>query len=427
MTTYIARMAAAGVIATLWTASACAQGLAGRVDGAARQNVEFHFSARAGICGDGRTYIRTDTDSWYGTINDATRSQPCETGPVRVVVVRSEREAIRLETFAGTLNADSSAANLGRVPATEAASYLMTLARSAEGRVGRDALFAATLADSARIAADLLEIARDQNRSRDMRRSALGWLTRRRATSDGLPTDELVRVLAGFARNETEQNAFRQSAVGHLARLDRGEGIPTLIEMSRGTNDLWLAKYAAESMGRSGDPRARRAVRALAENADTPAEVRVAAISGLMGEYASIEDAAALQRIYPQVTNDRTRDAILSGVASLGAVSGREFLLSIVRDEDHPSRQRRRAASLLERAGVPVREVVQVYDRVSDGEVRNALIDVLAQAGTREATTKLIAIAREDTQVSARRRAISALGRFDDPVVKSALRDIVSK
>ena len=76
---------------------------------------------------------------------------------------------------------------------------------------------------------------------------------------------------------------------------------------------------------------------------------------------------------------------------------------------------------------MPVKDVVRAYDGVSDGEVRNTLIDAMARAGTKEATTKLIAIAREDTQISARRRAISALGRFDDPAIKTALRDLVSK
>jgi HEAT repeat protein len=114
-------------------------------------------------------------------------------------------------------------------------------------------------------------------------------------------------------------------------------------------------------------------------------------------------------------------------VANIGSVSGRAFLLAIVRDENQPAQQRRRAASLLDRAGVPVKDVVSTYDQVSDGEVRGTLINILAEAGTKEATTKLIAIAREDTQLSARRRAINALARFDDPAIKTALREIVIK
>lgn len=425
MSATLYRLTAAVAVAALSAGAASAQDLARRVSASSAPNVQFHFAARAGVCGDGRTYIRTDADSWYGTINDFTRSRPCEPGPVRVVIVRSDGEPIRLETFGGTLQNDSTAADLGRVAAADAANYLMSLARTGEGRVGREALMPAALADSATIAPALLAIARDQTRSRDMRRSALSWLARRSTTRDGLAAPELIRTLGDFARDETEHSTFRQSAVGLLGRLDRGEGIPSLIEMSGSTSDTWLARQAAQTLGRSGDPRARRAVRALAENEQAPSDVRAAAIGALTGEYGSVQDAEALQRIYPKVTNDKTRDAILSGVANIGSVSGRAFLLGVVRDENHPAQQRRRAASLLDRAGVPVKDVVSLYDQVSDGEVRGTLINTLAQAGTKEATAKLITIAREDTQLSARRRAINALARFDDPAIKTALRDIV--
>ena len=218
MNASLIRIAPVGILVALSAGSAGAQDLARRVTAATAPNVQFHFAARPGVCGDGRTYIRTDTDSWYGSINDFTRSQPCAEGPVRVVVVRSDREPIRIEAFAGTLQNDSTASDLGRVAAADAANYLMSLARTAEGRVGREALMPATLADSATIAPALLAIARDQSRSRDMRRSALGWLSRRSTTRDGLAAPELIRTLGDFARDETEHNTFRQSAVSLLGR-----------------------------------------------------------------------------------------------------------------------------------------------------------------------------------------------------------------
>jgi len=43
------------------------------------------------------------------------------------------------------------------------------------------------------------------------------------------------------------------------------------------------------------------------------------------------------------------------------------------------------------------------------------------------AQDKLVSIAKSDPLVSNRRRAIQALGRFDDPRVKEALRELVGK
>jgi HEAT repeat protein len=421
----VARVAAVLLVGV--SATAQAQSLGRRVEGAAGNTVQFSFASRPGVCGDGKTYIRTDTDSWYGSFNDYTRSLPCEAGPVRVVVVKAGNEIIKLEPYAGPVATPADVTDLGRVSSADAVAYLGTLARGGEGRVAREALLPLALADSASVSPILLEIARDQAKPRELRRSALSWLSRRRGAADAIPAAQLVTIVRGFVTDPNEHQAFRQSGVGVLSRFDRGEGIPALVEISSQTSDPWLAKQATEALARSGDPRGRRAVRALAEREDAPMEVRAAAINGIGSEFGTTQDAAALVRAYPNLNNDRLKDAAMSAMASVGGTEVRTFLMSVVRDENAVARQRRKAASLLDRAGVPVRDVIRTYDQVSDGEVRGTLIDLMAQAGTKEAMTKLMAIAREDTQLSARRRAINALGRTDDPAVREALKGLISE
>ncbi|MBC7895000.1 MAG: hypothetical protein H7066_06290, partial [Cytophagaceae bacterium] len=264
----VAHVAAALLVGVNTTAQA--QSLGRRVDGAAGNTVQFSFASRPGVCGDGKTYIRTDTDSWYGSMNDFTRSQPCETGAVRVVVVKAGSEVIKLEPYAGPVAVAPEATDLGRVSAADAVAYLGTLARGGEGRVAREALLPLALADSASVSPILLELARDQARPRELRRSALSWLGRRRGTGDAIPPSQLVTIVRGFVTDQNEHNAFRQSGVGVLARFDRGEGIPALVEIAQQTTDPWLAKQATEALARSGDPRGRRAVRAIAEREDAP-------------------------------------------------------------------------------------------------------------------------------------------------------------
>lgn len=407
-------------------AVACAQGLDRRLAAARGERVQFTLPARPGICGDGRSYIRLENDSWVGTMNDATRWSACESGPLRVVVSRADNEVIRIESFVGAAaSGGTEVTDLGRVAAAEAATWLASMARSGEGRVARDALLPLGVMDSAQVTGTLTAMVEDRELARDARRSALTWIVRRRGAADGLSATALVALLTRIGRDDTEHSTLRQSAVSSLSRLESGEGIPALITMSEATTDGWLARQAAEALGRHGDPRARRAVRALIANPERPADVRTAAIQGLGGEYGTIKDAEALVAAWPQFGTDGLRDAALGTMASLGGKSSRDFLLKTVRDEGGASRQRRRAASLLERVGVPVRDLVALYDGVSDGEVRTQLIDLLSQAGTREAVAKLLRIAKEDTQPNARRRAIAALGKRDDPAVREALRSIV--
>lgn len=420
-------VAAAAVLVVCVAVGGQAQSLERRISAASGTAVQFNFAARPGICGDGRNFVRLDGDSWYGTMNDMTRNAACETGPIRVLVVKSGTEAIRLETYAGPLTVAPDAADLGRVAASDAVAYLGALASTGEGRVSRDALLPLGMADSARVTPVLLALVRDANRPRDTRRSALSWIVRRDDAPDALPAGQLLSLLTGLARSESEPSSFRQSVIGTLGRLERGEGIPALIEMSRTSNDGWTARRATETLARSGDPRARRAVRELAKDGSASSEVRIAAMSGLAGEYGSAEDAQLLVSLYPSLDSDRLQEAALNGIAGIGSVAARQFLMQVVKDEQQDRRPRRKAASLLDRAGVPVRDVIGAYDGVSDGDVRMSLIDFLAQAGTRDATAKLVSIAKLDTQPTARRRAISVLGKSDDASVREALRGIVGE
>jgi len=422
---YVALLAGAAL--TIVKEPATGQTLARRIDGSAAAAVQFHFASRPPICGDGRAYMRVSSDGWISGSWDSMRSLPCERGPVRVVLARAGGETIRIETFAGPLAVDSTAADLGAVGSAEAAAYLMSIATGGEGRVARDALTGAALADSADISKGLMAIARDQSRARELRRGALGWLVRQAGERRGVTAEEMVATVAAIARDESESNATRQHAVGLLARFERGEGIPTLVAMAGQGADLWLAKQSTEVLSRNGDPRARKALRDLASNAAAPGEVRVAAFSGLAGEYGTAADAELIRKAYPSLASDRGRDAALAAVASVGGPSARGWLASVARDRDQAMRQRRHAAELLGRAGASSADLAKLYDQIDETDIRTTLVEQLAQAGTRDATTKLLAIARGEPNLAVRRKAVGALGRSDDPRVREALQGVVER
>ena len=107
----------------------------------------------------------------------------------------------------------------------------------------------------------------------------------------------------------------------------------------------------------------------------------------------------------------------LEQVARAGAVS--VTLQSI--------RLRRRAIQLTDRAGTAISDLVQLYDKSDDPQMQEAIISTLANNGTKTATDKLLAIAKNDQNYANRRRAVNALGRSEDPRVREALRNIVER
>src|ERR1041385_3430957 len=78
-----------------------AQSIADRVNGASASAVQFTFAARPGVCGNGRTYIATSNGSTYGNFysSDMNRTEPCQNGPVRVVIDRAGREVISVQAY----------------------------------------------------------------------------------------------------------------------------------------------------------------------------------------------------------------------------------------------------------------------------------------------------------------------------------------
>ncbi|HEX6049654.1 MAG TPA: HEAT repeat domain-containing protein [Gemmatimonadaceae bacterium] len=422
----LAAVAAASVF--LLPPSARAQSLAQRVASAPDGPVQFHYAARPGVCGNGRTYYSINGTSWHGTVNDNTfRSDPCQPGPVRVLLGRAGQEIVDVNTYVGPVQSTPGATDLGTVSAREAADYLISLAARLDGRPGRDAIAPAMLGDSTRVSPQLLAIARDQSRARETRSSAISWLSRAFEEPGGVSASDLARALGAIARDETDNQHVRQSALRVLSRQENGEGIPALIEISRSTQDIWLGKAALSTLAQSGDPRARSYLRTAVQREDLNDDMKVAAIRGIGRDYATSQDAEFLRGLYPKLTSEKTKEAVLSSLGEMGGSANAKWLMSIATSADEPIRARRRAVQLSDRAGTSVADLTQLYDRVEDTQMKDAVISTLARNGTKPALDKLLAIARTDANYSLRRRAVNALGRSDDPRIKEALKEIVER
>ena len=420
---------ALALTALAYTSPAGAQSLARRIGSAPEGRLQFSYAARPGVCGNGRSYIQTGPNSFSGNWDDSRRMDPCVAGPVRVVLDRSDRDVISLQTYVGPPNVEPGTTDLGTVRPEEAADFLFSLARQAEGRVGRDAIMPAMLADAGNTSGDLLAIGRDASRPRETRRSALSWLGQT-AGLDGAVSPRVTEALLQIARDENDNMDVRRTALGVLSRLDHGAGIPPLIDLARANlsgDRTWLSKESLAALARSGDPRARDFLRSVVQRGDLPDDVLFTAIHGLGTEYATGRDAELLRQIYPRLTGDRSRDAVLSALAEVGGTENTRWLLGIARDENAPINTRRRALSYASRAGVPTADLVKLYDTTTDPQMKDALISFYAQSGDRLAVDKLLSIAKNDENPGIRRRTIAQLSRSEDPRVKEFLKDLIER
>ena len=425
MTKRLSRLAIAPLLLIATSAPlAHAQALASRIASASDRSVQFSYPVRPGVCGDGRTYISTGSGNFYGSFSTNSADQ-CLAGPVRVVADLADRNVIALRTYVGGPAAvvESGVTNLGTVSAADAADYLIGVASRADGRVGRDAIFAALLGENVELTPRLLDIARDQNRPLETRRAALSGLVR----SDSRQLDRIGSALVQIATNESDVQGVRTAALSALSRLDHGAGIQPLVQLASANLTSWVGREALTVLARSGDPRARQFLRSTAQRTDLPDEVQAVALRGLGREYVTGQDANLLRSIYPRLTGQRSQDAVLASLSELGGSDNVQWIAGLVRNEKLTPESRRRALQHLTRAGATTPSLLALYDPIPDTQMREALIGVYSRLADKAATDKLIWIARNEQNLGLKRRAISALSRNSDPTIRQALQEIVER
>jgi HEAT repeats len=409
-----------------------AQSLATRINAVREGRVSFMFAAREGVCGNGRSFISIGSDVHIGSYSfssDGRTSEPCQRGPVRVVLDRADGGVIDVNTYVGNPAGESGTidggTSVGTVRAADAAQYLLGLAATAEGKPGRDAILPAVLADSVDVAPQLLAIARDETRPRETRRSAISWVGRQAdaPAAGARAADALVRI----ARNESDNNQVRQQALQTLARLDHGAGIPSLMELASGGSDSWLTRESVQALAQSGDPRARGYLRSVVDRADLPDALLEVAIRGVGREFATARDAELLRQVYRKLTSERTKQSVINAIGEMGGSANERWLLGVAQDENERQSLRRQALNHARRSGAPMTELVALYDRTTDPAMKEMLIGVYVESGERVATDKLISILRSEENRQLRRRAISHLSKSEDPRVKAELTKIVDQ
>ena len=253
-----APLAFAALIGVAFAAPVSGQTVAQHVARAPDGTVHLSYAARDGVCGNaagtisfhcvngmcGNQRITTNSD-W-----DDDGPCPCESGPVRLALQVASGRVTRLRAYVGGhWKVAESVTDLGTVPAAEAARFLLDLARSADGRVGEDAIFPATLADSVTVWPDLVSLARDNSVRGRVRNQAVFWLSQAAG-------EAAVKDLTDMVGDDSLDRDVREHAVFALSQEPHDVGVPALIQIARSNKDREVRKKAFFWLGQTNDPRA---------------------------------------------------------------------------------------------------------------------------------------------------------------------------
>lgn len=238
------------------------QGAAQRLAGVRDGRVRFTVTLRPDVCGSGQNIWRSrdgrSRTTWGNRESrDVEYDVDCESGPGRVVIDKSEGEITDLRFYVGgRWRVGSTVTDLGAVSAREGAALLTSVARTNEGKAGRNAIFPLTLIDSVEVWRDLMQLARDDSRPRETRRQAVFWLGQLAEGPATAGLDELVG-------EDALDRDVREQAIFALSQRPKDEGIPALVKVVRTSRDPALRKKALFWLGQSGDPRALQLIEEL--------------------------------------------------------------------------------------------------------------------------------------------------------------------
>jgi HEAT repeat protein len=138
---------------------------------------------------------------------------------------------------------------VGTVSTREATDYLLSVANASTSKVGNEAIFPTTLADSVEVWPGLLRLARDDNRPSSLRGNAVFWLGQ-------MAGDVITKNLTELSGDAAVEREVRKQAVFALSQRPKQDGVPALIQIARTNRDPEIRKTALFWLGQSKDPRA---------------------------------------------------------------------------------------------------------------------------------------------------------------------------
>lgn len=262
-------------------------------------------------------------------------------------------------------------------------------------------------------------LARRDDCSRGLRKKAVFLIAQKRATG-------VVDILLKVAREDPSPEV-REEAVFWLSNVRDPRVVDLLAEMAGNSSDPAIQEKAIFALSNTRSERASQILRDIAQRDNAAKGAREQAIFWL-GNRRDTASVAFLRGLYSRLTDRDLKERVLFSVANQRGTDSGSWLIAIATNEREPVELRKQA---LFHAGnqraASLTDIAALYDRVTDKEMKEQIIFVLAQNKAEAAVDKLMDIARRDTDREMRSKAIFWLGQSRDPRVLKFLEELISR
>jgi len=237
---------------------------------------------------------------------------------------------------------------------------------------------------------------------------------------------ETADILLQSVKNDPDAEVRRQG-IFWLGQVDAERATEVLQEVLRSSSDFELQKAALFALSQQDRPRAAQIIRAFAEQADAPEELRSQAIFWI-GQRETGDNAAYLRSLYGKLPNQRLKERVLFSLSQMHGEGISRWLLDVALSNNEPMEMRKKALFWAgQNRDLSLVDFTALYDKVSDREMKEQLIFVYSQRREAAAVDKLLDIAKKEPDRELRKKAIFWLSQSHDPRVAKFLEELISQ
>ena len=307
------------------------------------------------------------------------------------------------------------------------------------GRNGRRASSACTNEDDEdsdmRIAALNALLQMDSDRAMPIlkqvlaRRDACSEVLRRKAVFlvAQKQTSESADLLINAARNDPDPEV-RQQAVFWLSEVRSDRAIAALDSLLRESKDPELQEKAIFALSNTNTARGAEILRKYADS-NAPEELRAKAVFWLgQSTRRNPENAPFLRQLFDKTQSEEIQGAIVQAIAEGGSDENTRWLLSEVLNTKQSVETRKKALFWAgQQRRFDINLLLPLYEKITDPDLKEHYVFVLAERRESAATDKLIDIAKHDKNTEMRKKALFWLAQKNDPRVKQLLLEIIDQ
>ena len=199
----------------------------------------------------------------------------------------------------------------------------------------------------------------------------------------------------------------------------------------RTSTDEEIQKKAVFALSQQQNPRAGEILRAYAERPGGVSDEVRAEIITWLGQRPGAENAAFLRGLYAKLTDDDLKEKVIFSLAQQGGSENGRWLMDLALNEREPIEMRKKALFWVGQSGnssvAGITELVGLYDRIQNHEMKEQLIFVYSQRHEPEALDKLIDIVRHEQDKELRKKALFWVGQSHDPRAARLLEEIINQ